>query len=335
MIRFVIPFICLASVAFCDEPVEEDVHQTRVETPAISTSDENIIKPIAVPEKPVIGAPELLEKKHKSPFVTVSLSYLFPGLGHVYLNEYLKAGSLGGGFGLGAGLSSSDKENPNIQSTIALQNTWFYGVYSAYRDVRVYNNNTGYRYKMPIEGFTDLARAPFRFSIVKKPEVWGGMLGFLTLATGITYANLPKDDAAKAKPESQAASKDLNSINPLFAFPVGLGEEVFFRGYLQPMFAEFTNPTGGIILSSLLFGAMHIPNAQLMPESDRMHYYSVSIPYITALGAYMGWISQRNNSLQESIALHTWYDFTLFSIGAIAQKAAIGKAPRFAISIPF
>ena len=121
---------------------------------------------------------------------------------------------------------------------------------------------------------------------------------------------------------------------PFFALPVGISEEALFRGYLQSQLLEKLNPFGGILISSLAFGASHISNATLMQKEDRWRYYSFSIPLITALGAYLGWLTHKNHSLQESVAVHTLYDLVLFTGSALATKAAIGHS-EFALAIPF
>jgi len=117
--------------------------------------------------------------------------------------------------------------------------------------------------------------------------------------------------------------------------PVGLGEESFFRGFLQSALSETFNPLTGIILSSLLFGAAHIPNAQGLEKAERWRYYTFSLPLITGIGAYCGWLTNKNHSLQESVALHTWYDFIIFSISALATETAATGRPGFAFAVPF
>jgi len=134
-----------------------------------------------------------------------------------------------------------------------------------------------------------------------------------------------------------ALSSDGPGFSPLAAFPVGIGEEAYFRGYLQTMIAEATNPWAGIITSSLLFGAVHIPNARAFGLSgkEEMRYYTTVIPMISAFGAYFGWLTYKNCSLKESTAVHSWYDFTLFLAASSASSSlAIGK-PTLSFSFAF
>ena len=108
----------------------------------------------------------------------MGLTALVPGLGHAYLGDFKKAGGLAGTYGLGMGLNGVQNATGEYMfgSTIT-QNTRFYSMYAAYRDLRTYNGELNYRFKMPQESITDLTLAPFQFSVMKKPEVWGGILG--------------------------------------------------------------------------------------------------------------------------------------------------------------
>lgn len=267
----------------------------------------------------------------KSAVLAATLSTLVPGLGHVYLDDMQTAGSLMGSAYLGIGLSFSPhlSESTRTFSLLTAQNIIFYGAYAAYRDARLYNGSSGYKYKMPTDSLASLSYAPFKASIVKKAEVWGGLIGALALASYMTHLFYPKNACIKSSLSSKG------TFMPIMALPVGIGEESFFRGYLQPALSEPLTPLGGIVLSSLAFGAIHIPNAQALPAEHRWRYYCCSLPLITAIGCYCGWLTYKNNSLQESVALHTWYDLVIFTATAAASEAAISGGSNFAISLPF
>ena len=153
-------------------------------------------------------------------------------------------------------------------------------------------------------------------SVIKKPEVWGGLLGALTAGTAVAYFAYAQIPHAQIKTAY---------VQPLNAFPVAIGEESFFRGFLQTCLIEKIAPWQAITLSSLAFGAAHIPNALVFHSAkERRSYYTFSLPFITTLGGYMGWMTYKNRSLKESVALHAWYDFTLMCLGAFSTQAAIG-----------
>jgi len=269
-----------------------------------------------------------LSKPRKSPFLAVSLSTLWPGLGQAYLGDFRSAGGLFASFGVLTGLSLWDTEFQIGSIETAINLAW-YNIYAAYRDVRAYNSNEGYRHPMPSDTLSELALAPFSWSVIKKPEVWGGLLGALAVAGATTY--FFSNDSV----ESKAPVSSMNAYLPLIAFPVAIGEESLFRGFLQSSLNDSLTPIGSIVLSSLAFGAAHIPNAYALDRRARKEYFAISLPIITTFGAYFGYLTYKNNSLKESVAVHAWYDFILF-LGAFsaAQSAAMQK-PSFAFSFSY
>ncbi len=285
-------------------------------------------------DKDLNVSPQLEPKKQKNTFITLGLAYLFPGLGHLYLGEMREARQLAGSSlaGLGTVAFGATRNGTTardlIQSGITVMSTtWSYGIYAAYRDVRKSRIDSKYSYKMPQDSFAELTLASFQPSIMKKPEVWGGILGALALGTAISYFTFPE--------EANISCSTSSRTRPIFAFPTGIAEESLFRGYLQSQISELSNPTVGIIGSSLIFGAAHIPNAQLISKEHRWRYYTFSIPFITAFGSYFGWLTLKNQSLKESVAVHAWYDFVLFLASSLAVQSAIKVTPRFQVSFSF
>lgn len=332
-------FLCASSI-LCSAPIDGSVDEseplpvTEIPLQEIAAFDPNSIAqtPIA-PQELQLPTPTLDLPRHKSVFLAVGLSTLIPGLGHVYLGDAKTAGGLFGSTGVGVGVAAFPeiKGSIRLSSFITVQNTWAYGIYAAYRDVRLYNADAGYSYKMPTDSLADLTFAPFRPSILKKPEVWGGFLGAFALAIGTSYLIHPKE--MHIQPVLSSTSK--TNVSPLLALPIGIGEESLFRGYLQSSLSEILSPWGGIIVSSLAFGAVHIPNALLLEPEDRQDYYTINLPLITGFGLYLGWLTHKNHSLKESVALHTWYDLVALTAGVLASRAAITGRSEFAIAIPF
>ena len=76
----------------------------------------------------------------------------------------------------------------------------------------------------------------------------------------------------------------------------GIGEEVFFRGFLQGSLARVVNPWIALALVSALFGVVHM----------------VSIGYAIfagPLGFYLGMLLLLTGNLFVAVAVHTLFDF--------------------------
>ena len=282
----------------------------------------------------------------KNAFFAGAVSTLIPGSGYIYLQDYKTAGSLFGSVAAFRGLGYVKNLDSSVRMSSYLLgvNLSRYGVYAAYRDARAYNNFEGYRYSMPTESLKDLALAPFDWSVIKKPEVWGGLLAALSAAVTVGY--YAEKSLAKRSERKDSISCNQSKVKqsfsaiedkdfPLNAFPVGIGEEAFFRGFLQPTFSEFLTPWGGIALSSICFGLAHVSNVLNEPHEERINYYQYTIPLITVFGAYFGWMTYKNNSLKESVALHSWYDFIIFAISASASESISHHKPSFSMSLEF
>ncbi len=226
--------------------------------------NELLLAPEAFPKSRIdqmeidLNLPPVTFTPRKNAAIAVGLSSLMPGLGHVYLGDYKTAGGLMGSTSLYAGLCwlKPHSETLVLTNLNLISNTWFYGIYAAYRDVRAYNVSDIYSYKMPSESLSELAFAPFQWSVMKKKEVWVALLVDLSLVIGIQYFTAPRSS------ELHIGRSHAGTAFPLVAFPVGIGEESFFRGFLQSYLSESITPWGGIAVSSLAFGAAHIPNAQ-------------------------------------------------------------------------
>lgn len=83
----------------------------------------------------------------------------------------------------------------------------------------------------------------------------------------------------------------------VIALAAGLGEEILFRGVLQPLL--------GIVLASVIFGALH----------------ALSLGYFlfaTVFGFYLGWVFEATGHLAVPIVAHAAYDvFALYLLRRI------------------
>ena len=82
----------------------------------------------------------------------------------------------------------------------------------------------------------------------------------------------------------------------LVSLAAGVGEEILFRGALQPLFISWTNPWIGVALASLLFGLAH--------AMSKTYFLAA-----TVIGVYFGWLMLAYDDLVAPIVAHGFYDF--------------------------
>lgn len=99
----------------------------------------------------------------------------------------------------------------------------------------------------------------------------------------------------------------------LFCFSIGLAEELLCRGWIQNEFIERFGSSRkqvimSIILSSLVFGFMHLTNAL---AGQSLFQTIIQVLQTTALGALLGTIYYRTKNIWSVIFLHAFYDFSI------------------------
>lgn len=91
------------------------------------------------------------------------------------------------------------------------------------------------------------------------------------------------------------------------ALAAGVGEELLFRGALQPMAVRWIGPTLALVVVSVAFGAVHAMSVA---------YFALA----TLVGLYLGWLAQDFDDLVAPIFVHAAYDF--------AALLALLRTPR-------
>jgi len=82
----------------------------------------------------------------------------------------------------------------------------------------------------------------------------------------------------------------------LVAALAGVGEELLFRGTLQTIFGWWTTPVVGLVIASVLFGAMHALS-------------KVYFILATVIGFCFGWMTWYYHDLVGPMVAHGVYDF--------------------------
>ncbi len=94
-----------------------------------------------------------------------------------------------------------------------------------------------------------------------------------------------------------------------------LCEEFVFRGFMQPLFVRTLGPLVGILVTSALFGSLHLAQNQFTWQSGLL---------ITAAGVAFGWMRQVSGSTRASTLMHSAYNFTYF-LAAFSQTGNIAN----------
>jgi membrane protease YdiL (CAAX protease family) len=76
----------------------------------------------------------------------------------------------------------------------------------------------------------------------------------------------------------------------------GVGEELLFRGALQPLAERWWGAAIGLVVTSFVFGALHAMS---------LIYFVLA----AAVGLYLGWLARHFGDLLTPIAVHALYDF--------------------------
>lgn len=93
---------------------------------------------------------------------------------------------------------------------------------------------------------------------------------------------------------------------------VGLSEEVLFRGFYQGLFGE--RKTLGIIVTALLFAAMHLVNSA---------YSAASLIYLVAGGLFFSLLREVTGSLWACIGFHSawdWMELVVFGLNETGKN---------------
>ena len=81
----------------------------------------------------------------------------------------------------------------------------------------------------------------------------------------------------------------------LLAAAAGWGEELLFRGLLQPLFCQWSGTWGGIILLAVVFGLAH--------ALSRL-YFALTV----LMSLYLSWLLEATGNLTVPLLVHAFYD---------------------------
>lgn len=112
-------------------------------------------------------------------------------------------------------------------------------------------------------------------------------------------------------------------------------EELLFRGFLMQGIQQLTRSAGAaLIVSSLLFGCMHLMN----PEVEK-HGWLLMLPYYSGFGLFLGLIAIIDEGLEIPIGVHAannlMMSLTVTSESSVLQTDAILKSKSESLAAEF
>jgi len=113
----------------------------------------------------------------------------------------------------------------------------------------------------------------------------------------------PIDEITKTPLSLAVFSVMAVTIAPLF-------EELFFRGFIQPLLSRTFGVAAGVVSTAVLFGALHAP------EYSWAWQYALAV---SIAGAVFGWVRARTQSIIPGTIMHGSYNL-VFIVGLLLMK---------------
>ena len=194
----------------------------------------------------------------------------------------------------------------------ATLNTHFYSSYAAYRD----SGGSSASPAKPSDDTVDVFTSPLRFDYMLRPTT------VIPLAIIIGIMASDYDNIYATRYDASLTKNDVYFGSFLAGGASAIGEEAFFRGYLNNELSGRLGWIPGGLVSSGLFGATHGLGGN-----------NASVLASTLFGFYLSWLQRHNDySISEGIFIHFWIN----AFGAIQAIEKGGPAVELVnISIPF
>ncbi len=187
----------------------------------------------------------------------------------------------------------------------AALNLSFYSAFGAYRDARgLPANEDGYTTPAPRESLADLALAPFDWELLRRPTTIGPLL--LPL---FVLLSPPGDEVLVVQPDDSISRRELAWRAVGSMEMVAVGEEAFFRGFLNNALSDWLGEPWGLAASSTVFGLGHQGTAG-----------QATALAAATFGLYLGWLQQRNDyRIAQGVAIHYWWN-VLASLALLRER---------------
>jgi membrane protease YdiL (CAAX protease family) len=253
---------------------------------------------------------------------------LFPGVGQLCLGRTQEGAAIASVAAADAAIATvaalSTKGPPLEHPAVSVPLLGFQEMYLfSAANVAIREDLAGKKLYAPQDSVADVAAAPFNIEVMKRPEIWAVLIGGVAAFVGasflieddLTVGNVGNDANVFGKklPFATGGPLGLGAFAGL-DLQVAVGEEGLFRGVIQSGLSRKIGKTEGLLLGTLIFGAMHAAPAFTLEGEDRRNFIRYKLPAVAAAGAYFGWLYQRSDySLAPPTAMHFWFDFLLSS----------------------
>ena len=141
----------------------------------------------------------------------------------------------------------------------------------------------------------------------------GGLLLALVVSAVASFLHTPEVPSPLAGLTKSPLTLALVGIMAITLAP--FFEELFFRGFLQPLFSKTFGAGAGILITAAIFGGLHAP------EYAYAWQYAVAITFV---GAVLGWVRYRSGSIIPGTVLHGAFN-TMAVITLVASKFSPNK----------
>ncbi len=132
-------------------------------------------------------------------------------------------------------------------------------------------------------------------------NVWLMGIGGIVLAFAISgLASLAHTPKVPSPIDKLAGSPLYLALFGIMAVTLApLFEEIFFRGFIQPLLSRTFGVIAGVLITAVLFGSLH------GPEYAWAWQYAVAVSMV---GAVLGWVRVRGNSTIPATIMHAFYN---------------------------
>lgn len=160
------------------------------------------------------------------------------------------------------------------------------------------------------EKTSDLLLAPFKPAYLARPSTWIP-LGIFGLIGALAVPAYRSDQGSKPGVRWAPYEPDDLLFTGALSMNAGATEEAMFRGYLFPVFHQWSGQRAWISnpAQALLFAGAHIGGVTNVPIAQ------------AALGYYLGWLTERNQwQVGQAVAVHFWWDAIAVSVNLLTRN---------------